>query len=207
MGGQLSPPLVTAFAIVKAPPAWESGYLGEGARLDGLGLDEYGELVPTLSRRRKASHCPQTIHFPLTPTSCGAGAALFREEPLALSAASRCSQPRSWPSQKGEAVVLGCVWVSCRGWEGVCGTAKTSFSDLEGWVTGAVCMLLAGPLPSGVTHSCEHVAARRAAACHAWLGCGQAGSLRGERCCPPPAHWGLRGRRWRAQGVSGRNPL
>lgn len=95
----------------------------------------------------------------------------------------------------------------CRGWEGVCGTAKTSFSDLEGWVTGAVCMLLAGPLPSGVTHSCERVAACRAAACHAWLGFGQAGSLQGERCCPPPAHWGLRGRRCRAQGVSGRNPL
>lgn len=95
----------------------------------------------------------------------------------------------------------------CCGWEGVCGTAKTSFSDLEGWVTGGVCMLLAGPLPSGVTHSCERVAACRAAACHDWLGCGQAGLLQGERCCPPPAHWGLRGRRWRAQVVSGRNPL
>lgn len=101
-------PLVSAFATVKAPPAWESGYREQGGpmcELHGLGRDEYGELVPTLSRR-KASRCPQTIRFPLTPISCGAGAGLFREEPLALSAASRCSQPWSWPSWEGEAVVL-----------------------------------------------------------------------------------------------------
>lgn len=51
--------------------------------------------------------------FSSHPLSYGAGAVLFREEPLALSAASPCSQPR--PSRKGEAVVLGHVWVSAVG--------------------------------------------------------------------------------------------
>lgn len=88
----------------------------------------------------------------------------------------------------------------CCGWEGVCGTAKTSFSDLEGWVTGGVCMLLAGPLPSGVTHSCEHVAACRAAACHAWLSCGQVGSLRGGVMSSPSCSLGSEGEEVESSG-------
>ena len=45
--------------------------------LDSLRVDEYRELIPTLARRRKASRCPQLMHFPLTPVSHGARAGLF----------------------------------------------------------------------------------------------------------------------------------
>lgn len=81
-----------------------------------------------------------------------------------------CSQLLSWPSRKGEMVVLGslCMWVAAVGGRECVELQRRVFSDLEGWVTSRVCMLLAGPLPSGVTHSWERVAAR-SAACHAWL--------------------------------------
>lgn len=75
------------------------------------------------------------------------------------------------------------------GREGGRRTAKTSFSNLEGWVTGRVCMPLAGPLPSGVTHSLACCCTQR------WLPCrAQAASHRGGGCHPWPGEgvtaWG-----------------
>lgn len=90
--------------------------------------------------------------------------------------------PRAWAAAGG-------------GREGVCGTAKTSFSDLEGWVTGRVCMPLAGPLPSGVTHSCERVGAR-SAACRAWRRRRACSGGMSSRVVRTGVCWGRRGTAW-----------
>lgn len=56
---------------------WSPGMSGPVWELDVCRADEYREEIPTLARRRKASCCPQLMHFPLAVVSCGAWAGLF----------------------------------------------------------------------------------------------------------------------------------
>lgn len=145
MGGQLS--LLPSSQLLQLQKhllhgrvvTWGREQGGPVCELDGLGLDEYGELVPALSRRRKASRCPQAIRFPRSPIWRGAGAGLFREEP-------RRSQPRSCPSRKGE-VLLGCVWVSAVGGRECVELQRRVFPTWKGGSLGLFACCWQAPCP------------------------------------------------------------